>query len=173
MSGTPEPQSGPSDSAPLRISYHRDHTLIKLQSTIIRLQLTIIFFPPPKNYTFFERIRFPFKIGTGQVDNTAGICPLLLKQECRKINAQRILVDNTPEACPPLSHKESRKIKGLWVLVDKWTLHKHPESFFISCPGSSAWRIWRNAPGAVCHSHHSAQSECRRSAKGRKPQNCR
>ena len=119
MSGTQEPQSGPSDSAPLRISYHRDHTLIKLQSTIIRLQLTIIFFPPPKNFTFFERIRFPFKIGTGQVDNTAGICPLLLKQECRKNKAQRILVDNTPEACPLLSHKESRKIKGLWVLVDK------------------------------------------------------
>ena len=134
MSGTPEPQSSPSDSAPLRISYHRDHTLIKLQSSIIGLQSTIIFFPPPKNYTFFERIRFPFKIGTGQVDNTAGICPLLLKQECLKINAQRILVDNFAEACPLHSNKGSGKIKDLRVLVDKWTSRSICTEQFFSQP---------------------------------------
>ena len=62
------------------------------------------------NRKFFARILSKF--GTGQMDNTTEICPLLLKQECRKINAQRILVDNAADVCPLHSDKDDRKINS-------------------------------------------------------------
>ena len=77
----------------------------------MKLHLTLIIHESPY-ITENSFARILSKFGTGQMDNTTEICPLLLKQECRKINAQRILVDNAADVCPLHSDKDDRKINN-------------------------------------------------------------